>query len=282
MDYEFRWTGTQAPATVNGHNIIETVSGGQMATKIGARNYTLDQDPLNPNFGSSATPFAMRIPFEVWNVDLNEQVNYCIYHRIGAPTDDPFKEWNTDGRMYTAIVNSPYDSTKVYTDPDNDPDIAAHGTWEIAFWVSQGQPGDKVSVIYPNPVQPGVDNWTLKAPDAPSYSNAEAVNDVNKINVFPNPYYGFNSRELTRSQKYVTFSHLPAQATIRIFDLAGKQVRVINKNDPGQFINWDLNNQNSYPVASGVYVVYIDMPGIGATKILKLAVVQEQQILNVY
>jgi len=50
----------------------------------------------------------------------------------------------------------------------------------------------------------------------------------------------------------------------------------------GQFDFWDLQNDNDYPVASGIYIVYVDMPGLGTTKILKLAVIQEQQILRVY
>ena len=278
-----RWNGTIIDTVVNGKNITMTGSGGQMATLIGARGYDIMDDPLNPNYGTASTPFQMRIPFEVWNVDLNEQVNFCVYNREGNPaSDDPFQEWTQDARIYTGVVNTPYDSTKVFTDPDNDPDIAAHGTWNWVFYASDFTKGDVVTFEYANPVQVGVDNWTLTAPNGPSYSNSQATTDVEKINVFPNPYYGFQSRELTRAGKYVTFSHLPAKATIRIFDLAGKQVRVIHKNDPSQFINWDLNNQNNYPVASGVYVVYVDMPGIGATKVLKLALVQEQQILNVY
>jgi hypothetical protein len=139
------------------------------------------------------------------------------------------------------------------------------------------------SIFYIATTKPNTsaDSFVYTEP-AVTKSVAKAKLDVEKINVFPNPYYGFNSRETSRAGKYVTFSHLPNKATIRIFDLAGKQVRVIHKNDDTQFINWDLLNENSYPVASGVYVVYVDMPGIGATKILKLAVVQEQQILNVY
>ncbi len=139
------------------------------------------------------------------------------------------------------------------------------------------------SIFYIATTKPNTsaDSFVYTEP-AVTKSVAKAKMDVEKINVFPNPYYGFNSRETSRAGKYVTFSHLPNKATIRIFDLAGKQVRVIHKNDNTQFINWDLLNENSYPVASGVYVVYVDMPGIGATKILKLAVVQEQQILNVY
>ncbi len=62
-------------------------------------------------------------------------------------------------------------------------------------------------------------------------------------------------------------------------------VKTINHNLSGpndQFDTWNLQNDSGYPVASGIYVVYIDMPDLGTTKILKLAVIQEQQILKVY
>ncbi len=75
---------------------------------------------------------------------------------------------------------------------------------------------------------------------------------------------------------------MPQKAIIRIFDLSGVLVRTINKEDNSQFIRWDLTNNNNYPVASGIYVVHVDMPELGRSKILKLAIVQEEQILNVY
>ena len=107
--------------------------------------------------------------------------------------------------------------------------------------------------------------------------------DLNKINVFPNPYYGYQYRETSRDGHYVTFNHLPNQATIRIFDLSGVLVKTINHvSTSGQFDRWNLQNDSGLPVASGIYIVYIDMPKFGATKVLKLAVVQEQQILKVY
>lgn len=52
-----------------------------------------------------------------------------------------------------------------------------------------------------------------------------AKKDVEKINVFPNPYYGYQYRELAPNNKYVTFSHLPDNAIIRIFDLSGVLVK---------------------------------------------------------
>jgi hypothetical protein len=79
----------------------------------------------------------------------------------------------------------------------------------------------------------------------------------------------------------VTFTHLPQEAIIRIFNLAGVQVREIRKSSASQFERWDLANESGLPVGSGLYIAHIEMPGLdGAVKILKVAVVQEQQILD--
>jgi hypothetical protein len=126
------------------------------------------------------------------------------------------------------------------------------------------------------------DAFAVTAPEN-TYNSDLAKSDAEKINVFPNPYYGYQYRETAPDEHYVTFSHLPDNAVIRIFDLSGVLVRTINHNPVnGQFERWYLQNDNNYPVASGIYVAYIDMPGLGTTKILKLAVIQEQQMLKVY
>jgi hypothetical protein len=110
-----------------------------------------------------------------------------------------------------------------------------------------------------------------------------AQSDVNMINAFPNPYYGMNTNETNRLNKYVRFSHLPASATIRIFSLSGVLVRTLPTTEgTSTFTDWNLRNDNSLPVASGIYIAYIDMPSIGKTKTLKIAIVQEEQILPTY
>ena len=110
-----------------------------------------------------------------------------------------------------------------------------------------------------------------------------STDEIDKINVYPNPYYGFHELEPSRYDKFISFNHLPAKATLRIFNLGGQMVRIITKTEAtGQFVRWDLLNQNGFPVASGIYIVHIDMPDLGATKILKLALVQEEQILRNY
>ncbi len=146
---------------------------------------------------------------------------------------------------------------------------------------SSGATGEDQFGIYPNLPNSPLDEFTFKAV-APAYTLADAQADIEQINVFPNPYYGFNSVERTTFNRYVTFSHLPQKATIRVFSLAGIQVQAIEKDDATQFATWNLQNQEGLPVASGVYIVYIDLPELGKTKTLKIALVREQQFLPIY
>lgn len=115
---------------------------------------------------------------------------------------------------------------------------------------------------------------------APVYSQKLAQDDVESINVFPNPYYGASRMETNKYEKIVTFTHLPQRATLRIFNLAGQLVRTLEKNSPDEFLRWDLLNESRYEAPSGLYIVYIELPDIGKTKILKLAIVQEQTVVD--
>jgi hypothetical protein len=273
QSYDLRWTGVLGDTTINGTTVTITKSGGSFATLFAAHQYKLANDPVNPNPGSNS-PFIIRIPFEVWNIDKNEQVNLLVYDRLGDPTKPAFQVWNTLGRMYTWVVNTKYNPSAVI-DPAS-AIVADSATWNWVFFTSEFTTGDDLKIQYSHPLQIGKDTFTFTVPGT-KYLSTQAKQDVNSINVFPNPYYGVNSLETTKYARFVTFNHLPATATIRIFNLAGLQVRVINHTNGGQFEQWDLNNSSGLPVASGLYIVYIDMPAIGATKILKAAIIQEQQ-----
>jgi hypothetical protein len=116
-----------------------------------------------------------------------------------------------------------------------------------------------------------------------------ARNDVTQINAFPNPYYGLNRAETSTASRFITFNHLPDRATIRIFNLAGILVRTLRKEDPAgttQYVEWDLQNDNGLPVASGIYIAYMELSDAAGndlgTKTLKLAIIQEQQFLRNY
>ena len=95
---------------------------------------------------------------------------------------------------------------------------------------------------------------------------------------------GLNGRirfSLSIPNKFVSFNHLPTTATIKIYSLGGTLVRTLDKADDGtQFLDWNLKNQYGYPVASGLYIVRIESGG--NEKVLKLALVQETQVLKYY
>jgi len=284
QDYELRFTGVWDTTVVNGQTIISIKPGtGSMATIFsGVASTSRADHPLNPSPGSN-TNFLVPIPFEVWNKDQNIQVNLSFRDRLQTATANPFFCWNPKNRMYAVVDNSPYDATTPAVNP-------ATATWALVFYATNyTQPYldeetnemvyDIVTVQYDNPIQIGLDKYLFNTAGS-SFSNDLAKTQVDKINVFPNPYYGVNTEELNKYNKFVTFSHLPDNATIRIFNLAGVHVRTIKKEDVGQYQRWDLANSAGLPVASGLYLAYIDLPDLGETKILKIAIIQEQQILD--
>jgi hypothetical protein len=292
QDIEIRYTGILDTTVVTdpGGNIdtlITVVSGGQMASVFGTVQGAANvrNHPFNPSPGTNAA-FLLRIPIEVWNKDENRQLNIAFRDRAQTlPTDttsDKFFSWNPNARNYMCVINSDYDETKIVpvtqapADPEN-----AFATWVVVWYSTRLVVGDVVTISYANPFQIGLDTYRFET-TASAYSSDLASDDVNKINVFPNPYYGVNPQEINKYERFVTINHLPDFATIRVFNLAGQLVRTIEKTDPGQFQRWDLLTDSGLPVASGLYIIYVDMPELGRTKILKAAIIQEQQILDRY
>jgi hypothetical protein len=191
---------------------------------------------------------------------------------------------NVTTREMFFIFDLPYSTTP---DPALQVDISSIEL-PIMWWCAPNrrgantvrfQAGDEFEIIA-NHINSPADVFSFTAPAVTS-DQALAKKDINDINVFPNPYYGVNSEEINKYQRFVTFTHLPDVARIRIFNLAGVLIRDIQHNALGsQFERWDLSNASGLPVGSGIYIAHIEMPALGATKILKLAIVQEQQFLD--
>lgn len=232
--------------------------------------------------------------FTLWDVDANppQQLSVAYVEQAGRPAADTTWRPTADNgdREYLFFLKAPYTDTpdpyftsrNALSQADEFPTLYA--LWPLQRGTMPFNPQDgQVFKIVPNYSNTIDDEFTFKAPVPPSFSPDKAKTDVEKINVFPNPYYGYQYRETAPNNKYVTFNHLPDNAVIRIFDLSGVLVKTITHvPNQGQFETWNLANDNNYPVASGIYIVYIDMPDLGKTKIIKLAVIQEQQMLKVY
>jgi hypothetical protein len=136
----------------------------------------------------------------------------------------------------------------------------------------------RISMTKPNSVN---DVFSFSTP-APDEDLALQKKSAENVGVFPNPYYAFNPQETHKLDRFVTFNNLPPRATIRIFNLAGHLVRVLEKDDPTQFIRWNLLSSGMLHVASGMYICHVDMPDIGVSKVVKLAIIQEAEVLEVY
>jgi len=94
------------------------------------------------------------------------------------------------------------------------------------------------------------------------------------VNVFPNPYVGLSRLDRSVLFRHIRFTHLPPNTTIRIYNLAGTLARTLRPaRQVGQYMDWDLLNEINIPVASGIYLAHVQMPGAGS-KVLKLVIVQ--------
>jgi hypothetical protein len=97
-----------------------------------------------------------------------------------------------------------------------------------------------------------------------NYDKSVAKDALARINIVPNPYYGHSAYEKTRVDNLVKIINLPVKCKIRIYTLAGTLVRTLEKDTDAQtFTDWDLKNDKNILVASGLYIIHIDAPGIG-------------------
>ncbi len=88
------------------------------------------------------------------------------------------------------------------------------------------------------------------------------------IKAVPNPYYGYSSYEVNQLDNRVKITNLPQRATISIFTVSGTLVRKMKKDDAVTSIDWDLKNDYGIPIASGLYIIHINAPGVGE-KVIK-------------
>ena len=93
------------------------------------------------------------------------------------------------------------------------------------------------------------------------------------INVVPNPYYSYSGYETaSQLQTKVRFVNLPTGVEngvkqgclIRIYTVDGTLVRTLGPTPVNQTTyDWDLHNQTGIPIAGGMYLIHVSVPGIG-------------------
>ena len=200
-----------------------------------------------------------------------------------ANPDHYLQEWGCPG-AYTSVtgafIDVPLVTATIFTDYlgygvlPTDAGIAT-GAYNAQFFT--GASSVMMITAKPNTSQ---DSFLLTVGD---WGVVEKEYDVDSIKVWPNPYYGYNPEERDALDRRVMFTHLPEEGpvTVRIFALDGTLVRTMHHNDAGtQHLSWDMKNNYELPVASGMYVAHVETNK--GDKILKLAVIQPEQRLDVY
>ena len=234
-----------------------------------------------------------KVPFQVWNVgrDLESAADDV---RLKVKIRDNFLQPGEEAKfirdsLWSQAPNGNWEAIYGFLEQDSsyhDGLDAKSGRGDPADYplhsiVISGDlpPAGTVIRITPwRPIEAGDKfNITIEAPNLDNLSNAKQ--NLKKISVFPNPYFGANELERDKYRKFVRFTNLPTKATVRIYTIAGVFVTKLEKDDPSQWLDWNLLNVDNLPVATGIYIAHLDMPGVGE-KVMKIAIIQEKQVID--
>jgi hypothetical protein len=86
---------------------------------------------------------------------------------------------------------------------------------------------------------------------------------LDMINVVPNPYNAFSEYERNKIDNRIKITNLPEKCTISIYTTNGKLIQRIVKDSPITYQDWTLTNFANIPVASGVYLIHVEVPHVG-------------------
>lgn len=107
--------------------------------------------------------------------------------------------------------------------------------------------------------------FTIPQSMVPEFNVRSTVESaLDDILIVPNPYYAYSSYETDKTDNRVKIVNLPKQCKISIYTLNGVLVRELTKDDDGiTSVDWDLKNEARIPIASGAYIIHVNVPGVG-------------------
>jgi hypothetical protein len=92
----------------------------------------------------------------------------------------------------------------------------------------------------------------------------EALKDaLELINVVPNPYNAHSEYERNRLDNRIKITNLPERCTVTIYSSNGKLIRRFEKDSPITYQDWNLTNHVNIPIASGIYLIHVEVPNVG-------------------
>jgi hypothetical protein len=124
-------------------------------------------------------------------------------------------------------------------------------------------------------------SWNMSGISTLTNSDAAMSEALKLINIVPNPYLAYSEYERNKVEGRVKITNLPQKCTIKIFSTSGKLIKTFKKDNPQTFLDWDMNNEAMIMASSGVYLIHVDVPGIGE-RVLKFFAVMRQVDIDGY
>ncbi|MFK7785326.1 MAG: T9SS type A sorting domain-containing protein [Crocinitomicaceae bacterium] len=186
---------------------------------------------------------------------------------------------------------------------DNNDQAAAKFVYSSLAWISyplaapgyEIEPGNfptdveielRVNKEYKNYYATGLNNsrpmysWSMDDIATETGSADQLAEALKMINVVPNPYLAYSQYERNRLDSRIKITNLPERCTIRIYNLQGKMVKDFKKDNPLTFQDWLLVNNQAIPIASGVYLIHVDIPDVGARTLKAFIGMRQQDLQN--
>jgi hypothetical protein len=294
VNVELRWAGT----TDHSDNTAEALAAKSKAATPERWSKAV---VYRRDLGYGVQSQLADVPFAVYDTESNRRLKIAFVEDARPANGSGNFLWDLgwdgaaykplSGREYTFILNDTYDEN--YTEyissakdgTGRNTDVPAPVMYAFCLTGRGTRPYLEAPFelqIYAGHINTVNDRFAFTAPARPLAEAKYLQEDLKKINVVPNPYYGYHSGEINPFSRWVQFTNLPAKCTIRIFDLVGNLVCRLEKDDAtATLLRWDLKNAYQLPVASGIYVYHVDVPQVGQ-KVGKLAVFTPNERLDAY
>ena len=163
----------------------------------------------------------------------------------------------------------------------NGGDVTAAGG-AADYYMSEPEMGTVFRITTTKPHQVG-DTFRIETAEIARVSGStDALEEsIESIGVVPNPYRGRSAYETGNEDRRVRFTNMPQTAVIRIYTVSGTLIRTLYKDGPSVSLDWNLTTDSNLPVASGMYFIHVDIPGVGE-KVLKFGVINRETNINIF
>lgn len=238
QNLQLKFTGVPARGAENSNDTL-IVSGGSIAT-IYNNDKTISK--------------RIRIPFELWEVERNRQINVIIYS-ISDSLLGYNPPWGSGGtplwyRIYPDVIASVATSYNPFAGTDiineNNPKlikkIKLQGLWDT---------GDIIELIYQNPLTPA---------DAYIF-NSNPENQLNKISALPEDYILFQNYPNPFNPVTTIKYSIPRSGFVKlkIYNILGQEIESLVSEQQDKGFHQIVSNFTN--LASGIYIYSLSVDG---------------------